>query len=92
MLTAGRFDVDLSAVGGAVSALTLYADGLAALAAVTAFAEYVVAVAVAVALVSLAAFGIAGLVGRWQQNAPPPPCAGVPLVPSARRAPDDLTV
>jgi hypothetical protein len=74
-----------------VSALTLYADGLAALAAVTAFAEYVVAVAVTVALVSLAAFGVAGLVGRRQRHAPPP-CAGVPLVPPARRAPDDLTV
>jgi hypothetical protein len=82
-----------------VSALTLYADGLATLAAVTRFAEYAVAAAVGVTLVSVAVCGVAGVVGRRRRPARHSsgrpagrPGACLPLVPAARRAPDDLTV
>jgi len=78
-----------------VSALTLYAGGLATLAAVTRFAEYAVLAAVAVTVLSVAVLGAAGLVGRRRQAArhrAPGSAGGVPLVPAARRAPDDLTV
>jgi hypothetical protein len=81
-----------------VSALTLYADGLAPLAGVTRFAEYAVLAAVAVTLASLAVLGVAGLVCRRRrrpQAAGTPatrPAGCLPLVPAARRAPDDLTV
>lgn len=81
-----------------MSALTLYADGLAPLAAVTRFAEYAVLAAAALTLASLAALGAAGLVCRWRHGrqtvgTPATRSAGcLPLVPAARRAPDDLTV
>ena len=81
-----------------MSALTLYAGGLATLAAVTRFAGYAVLAAVVVTLVSVAVLGVTGLVGRRQHRAGHPatadgkPAGGVPPVPSARCAPDDLTV
>lgn len=79
-----------------MSALTLYADGLAPLAAVTRFAGYAVLAAAALTLASLAALGAAGLACRWRRQAVGTPAtrsAGcLPLVPAARRAPDDLTV
>lgn len=81
-----------------MSALTLYADGLAPLAAVTRFAEYAVVAAAALTLASLAALCAAGLVCRWRHRrqavgTPATRSAGcLPLVPAARRAPDDLTV
>jgi len=81
-----------------MSALTLYAGGLATLAAVTRFAGYAVLAAVVVTLVSVAVLGVAGLAGRRRHpagHAAPADgrsAGGVPPVPAARRAPDDLTV
>jgi hypothetical protein len=77
-----------------VSALTPYPGGLAALAAVMDVARYVVLAAAAVTLVWLAALGVAVLVGRRRPARGPGerPAGCGPLVPSARRAPDDLTV